>query len=102
MDFENLQEKIDRFKKDYNLKQEEIHKYLTMFQEIVDQINNKQETGDSEEGIKDMIKTVDGEIANFLNQDINSSDFPEIIKKALKTPRAIVNFIRTIKEYGEK
>ena len=44
LELEDLQQKINKYEKDFYLKNEEIHKFLIAFQEIFEQINNKQET----------------------------------------------------------
>ena len=75
-------------KKDFNLKHEDIRKFLITFLEKFEQINYKREielntTEDLKDGLKDITKSVGEEILNFLHQDIDSLDLPEI-KKIIK------------------
>ena len=72
---------------------------------VINQIENEgkliNQEIDAEGGIKDILVTIREEIYKFLQQDIDSLDLPEIIKKALKTLKAIVTFVSTIKSYGQ-
>ena len=95
LELEYIQEKISKYKKDFNLKHEHIRKFLITFLEKFEQINNKGEMElntkeDSEDGLKDIIKSVGEEILNKIRNK----------KKSLKALKAIVNFIRAIKKYG--
>ena len=93
MNFKKLKQKrIGNWKHESltNIKDQEIHKFLIIFEEILRQIKRKEqmeidieEEGDSTDGIRDTIKVVSIEIYKFLQQDIDSLDLPEIIKNCL-------------------
>ena len=81
---------------------QEIKNFLRILNVVINQIENEgksinQET-DAEDGTIDILVTIGEEIYKFLQQDIDSLDLPEIIKKALK---AIVTFVRAIKNHGQ-
>lgn len=63
-------------------------------------MSNSQET-DTEDGIKDLLATIGDEICKFLQEDIDSLNLPNIIKKALNTIKVIVTFFCSIKNHGQ-
>ena len=101
------QENIESFagkihKKHLKLNEEEIKKFLLIFQELIS-IANEEESS-SEEGGSD---SVDGAVSIFLIQAqqisellegvVDSLEFPKIIKKSLKTLKAILGVFNTVK-----
>ena len=85
IELKDLQDKTDKCKKDFNLKSPEIQNFLITILEIFEQINNKAKMEvntiqDLEDQVNDMKKLVGVKILNFLDQDIDSLDLPEIIK----------------------
>ena len=101
------QENIEGFagkihKKHLKLNEEEIKKFLLIFQELIS-IANEEESS-SEEGGSD---SVDGAVSIFLIQAqqisellegvVDSLEFPKIIKKSLKTLKAILGVFNTVK-----
>ena len=101
------QETIEGFagkihKKHLKLNEEEIKKFLLIFQELISIANEEQSS--SEEGGSD---SVDGAVSIFLIQAqqisellegvVGSLEFPKIIKKSLKTLKAILGVFNTVK-----
>ena len=68
---------------------QEIENFLKIFSVVINQIKNEGKSNNkvtyAEDGIKDMLLTIEEEIYKLLQQDIDLFNLPEIIKKALKT-----------------
>ena len=73
-----------------------------MFPELIVLCNSDEEFLDSEEGITEILLTTGKQIHNSLNKDIDSLKFPAVIKKTLKTLKALLNLITTFKKSNEK
>ena len=54
-----------------------------------------------QESSADGLKTISGQIHNFLQQDIDLLELPEIIEKTLKTLKAIGNLYCAFKKSGK-
>ena len=90
---------------DYTIKDKQIATIFKIFNSVKAQIENEGKTlnqnNDTEDGIKDIILLAVEQIYKFLQQDIDSLNLPNIIKKALKTLKTIVNFVRAVKDHGQ-
>lgn len=68
---------------------QEIENSLKIFSMVINQIENEGKSINkvtyAEDGIKDMLLTIGEEIYKLLQQDFDTLNLPEIIKKALKT-----------------
>lgn len=68
---------------------QEIENSLKIFSMVINQIEKEGKSINkvtyAEDGIKDMLLTIGEEIYKLLQQDFDTLNLPEIIKKALKT-----------------
>ena len=55
------------------------------------------ELSGSDDGISSLLLTLEKKIQNLLNKDIDSLKFPAVIKKSLKTSKALLNLFTTVK-----
>ena len=105
LELENITEEIGKYKKHFDIKNEEIEKFLTIFLEIIKLINNNEamdlSATNSEDGIKDIPRLVGVEILNFTYQNFESLDLQNIIKEAFKVLKVIVTFISAFKNYDK-
>ena len=90
--------------KSSDITNKEIENFLKIFSAI-NQIENKEKSinqaTDTEDGIKDLLLTTEEEIYKFLQQHIDLLNLPEIIKKSVKTLKAIVVFVCALKKHGQ-
>ena len=84
---ERLNEKFP----DIDIKEHEIQKFLLIFQELITLPVVYEEFSDSEDGITNLFLTLAKQIQNFLNKDTNFLKFQAVIKKSLKTLKALLN-----------
>ena len=82
----------------------EIENFLKIFNVVINQMENESKSNDkdsaTEGGRKDILVPLGEEIYKF-GQDIDSLNLPNIIKKALKMLKAIVTFLRAIKNHDQ-
>ena len=84
---------------------QEIENFLKIFSAVINQIENEGKSSnqvtDTEDKNKRYITNNGEETRKFLQQDIDSLNLSEIIKKPVKTLKAIVAFVRAIKNNGQ-
>ena len=101
LELENITEEIGKYKKHFDIKNEEIEKFLTIFLDKIKLINKNEamdlSATDSENRIKDIARLVGVEILNFADQNFESLDLQNIIKEVFKVLKVIVTFISAIK-----
>lgn len=86
LELEIIKEKIIRKSPNINIKQHKVHKFILIFQELLNQIkldniqdyNSKEETH-TEDGIWDILTSIGQELYKFFQHDINSLELPEIV-----------------------
>ena len=84
---------------------QEIENFLKIFSAVINQIENEGKSSnqvtDTEDKNKRYITNNGEETRKFLQQDIDSLNLSEIIKKPVKALKAIVAFVRAIKNHGQ-
>ena len=84
---------------------QEIENFLKIFSAVINQIENKGKSNnqvtDTEDKNKRYVTNNGEETRKFLQQDIDSLNLSEIIKKPVKALKAIVAFVRAIKNHGQ-
>ena len=101
------QENIEHFaekihKKQLQLNEEEINKFLLILQEFISIANEEEssleeEGGDSVGGRVRIFLILAQQISELLEVDIDSLEFPKIVKKSFKTLKAILGVFNTVK-----
>ena len=80
-----ISEKISKNHPDIDVHENEIYKFLLIFNEILEtSLNNATDLTDSEDGIQDNILTVGKGLLKLLKGNIESLLLPAILKNALK------------------
>ena len=100
-DIEDIAEKIH--KRHLKLNEEEIKKFLLIFQELISIVNKKEscleesleEEGDSVDGTVSILLILAQQFSELLEGDVDSLEFPKIIKKLLKSLEAILRVFNT-------
>ena len=100
-DIEDIAEKIH--KRHLKLNEEEIKKFLLIFQELISIANKKEscleesleEEGDSVDGTVSILLILAQQFSELLEGDVDSLEFPKIIKKLLKSLEAILRVFNT-------
>ena len=100
-DIEDIAEKIH--KRHLKLNEEEIKKFLLIFQELISIANKKEscleesleEEGDSFDGTVSILLILAQQFSELLEGDVDSLEFPKIIKKLLKSFEAILRVFNT-------
>ena len=84
---------------------QEIENFLKIFSAVINQIENEGKSNnqvtDTEDKNKRYVTNNGEETRKFLQQDIDSLNLSEIIKKPVKALKAIVAFVRAIKSHGQ-
>ena len=84
---------------------QEIENFLKIFSAVINQIENEGKSNnqvtDTEDKNKRYVTNNGEETRKFLQQDIDSLNLSEIIKKPVKALKAIVAFVRAIKNHGQ-
>ena len=84
---------------------QEIENFLKIFSAVINQIENEGKSNnqvtDTEDRNKRYVTNNGEETRKFLQQDIDSLNLSEIIKKPVKALKAIVAFVRAIKNHGQ-
>ena len=89
-------------KKHLKLNEEEIKIFLLIFQELISIVNEEEssleeEGGDEGYGAISILLILVKQISELLEGDIDSLEFPKIIKKSPKTLKAFPGVFNTIK-----
>ena len=84
---------------------QEIENFLKIFSAVINQIENEGKSNnqvtDTEDKNKRYVTNNGEETRKFLQQDIDSLNLSDIIKKPVKALKAIVAFVRAIKNHGQ-
>lgn len=84
---------------------QEIENFLKIFSAVINQIENEGKSNnqvtDTEDKNKRYVTNNGEETRKFLQQDIDSLNLSGIIKKPVKALKAIVAFVRAIKNHGQ-
>ena len=97
---EDFAEKIH--KRHLQLNEEEINKFLLILQELISIANEEEssleeEGGDSVDGAVRVFLILAQQISELLEVDIDSLEFPKIVKKTFKMLKAILGVFNTVK-----
>lgn len=74
---------------------------ISKIKENNDDNSNFEELEYTEDGTKDMLDSIEEELFKFIQREVESLDLPEGVKKVLKTLEGTINFIRIIKNLGQ-
>ena len=100
---ENIKDFAEKIlKKHLKLNEEEIKKFLLILQELISIANQEERSleekgDDSVDGAVSILLILAQQISELLESDIDSLEFPKIIKKSLKTSKAILGVFNTVK-----
>ena len=97
---EDFAEKIH--KRHLQVNEEEINKFLLILQELISIANEEEssleeEGGDSVDGAVRVFLILAQQISELLEVDIDSLEFPKIVKKSFKMLKAILGVFNTVK-----
>ena len=97
---EDFAEKIH--KRHLQVNEEEINKFLLILQELISIANEEEssleeEGGDSVDGAVRVFLILAQQISELLEVDIDSLEFPKIVKKTFKMLKAILGVFNTVK-----
>ena len=74
---------------------------MNQIKEYNNNSSNTEVEKDIVDRIKDILVSIGEKLKKFLQRDIDSLELPDIIKKALKTLKAILTFIHAIVNHGQ-
>lgn len=83
------------------INEHKLQNFLIIFQELVTLIYLDDESPDSEDGTMSLLLGLAKQIQNLLVKDIYTLKFPAIMKKTLKTLKALLNLLTTAKKSAQ-